>query len=480
MNLFLFTSKLLLLLRIFYHSNAFVAVAQQQQRSFGSALHSSSSRFSKRNPLDWESSQERQSRMELVREIQKTFYAEEILRMHSQYGLFENMPLWRDDRVELPGFQHVINATDAEWSHFIYQIVSGPKPWYYGHVYLPGGADNRANPNFRLEPMSQAPMTGTLMQISDYHTTSEDGSLQVVVQALGRVLVSDVLRHAPPYPIATVELLPDEELVQAKYREAQLLLSTHDFALNDNARGAACAGAVEEAAQWRDYEFPQESSLADGSSSTSSLSPVSNFNETTNASTSAVSQNAATTAMEEYLSQPPIDMHQGECSLGDDNDGDDNDESTSLLESALHLEREVWMELDKLARMAERVFPERYKTIWPIPPQVLGLLPAPPIRPWPRFFQLAKFAYRMSRLSKLSGNRKIRFSQAQKGYPAHRRIRRFSYVVWVLLDSFDYQDDSISKQDILEMDSTTERLLAAKKRVQRINKELLYTIEREL
>lgn len=502
-------------------SLAFVVDLTLPHHRLNNGARSSSSSLFYNEPFDSDFLDERTRRSELVRILQNTFQknnnreASSINRMMTlppQHGVFQNMPLWRDDYTELPGSQHAMNVTDANFVDLLLRVVSSRRPWYYGHLYLPGGSQNADSFEYRLESPTKAPLVGTLLQISDYRIVDDGPHLEVIVQALGRFCIGDVvLRHGSPYAIATIELLPDEELVEAQYRDAQRVLGNLDFSLNDNTRGAACAGAVEEAAQWHEFEFQP----VDWNQPWALASPVSNLNP------GAIHNNtdqAIHTAMEEYLGQSPVDMYQGECSLGDDFFTDDespNDNITinnntisskedssqlemSLMDQTLHLERDVWIELDKFARLQaslenknNSIWSSQYTEtlkLWPLPPQVLALMPRPPlVRPWPKFFGLSKFVRKMDRLDSLVNNNNHSKLQFAEGYPTLRRSRRLSYVVWALLGRYTNMVEEAyeglrgtafpTKQDILEMDSTAERLTATKKTIQRINKILLLELE---
>jgi len=40
------------------------------------------------------------------------------------------------------------------------ELLDGPKPQRFGHIYLPGGSVNLANPAFELRPGTSAPLIG--------------------------------------------------------------------------------------------------------------------------------------------------------------------------------------------------------------------------------------------------------------------------------------------------------------------------------
>eukprot|EP00980_Cylindrotheca_fusiformis_P019224 scaffold6539_cov120-Cylindrotheca_fusiformis.AAC.1 len=170
------------------------------------------------NPLELETAEARRERMELVRGLQRSFYANETSISPPQHGVFSGLPIWTDDYTELPGFQRVMNVTDPELVNMILKIVSAPRPWYYGHIQDEG--DNY----YYYDDDDADPAIGTLMQISDYQIDSDDGCLRIGVQALGRFCTvgTDHLlfgrhhhhhhRRRTQNRYASVELLPDTEL----------------------------------------------------------------------------------------------------------------------------------------------------------------------------------------------------------------------------------------------------------------------------
>jgi len=470
----LLCSGLLLLLANATH--AFMATRQQGAhnglRTFDKHYLSSAKirLHYKKNPFDEESPSQREQRMQLVRQVQETFYADEVGVYPPQHGVYSNMPLYRGNWTELPGFQHTLNVTDPYYINMLMKVVSSSQPWYFGHVYLPGGAESIDDYNFRLEKGSDAPLVGTLMQVSDY-TRMDNGGLYVVVQALGRFLVVDAIRHGSPYSVATVEMLPDGEMVEHFFGEAKDTVASFDFALNDDARGAACAGAIAEAEAFRSYEFEAVNVLE----SDAILPPVASFNAEA-ATTNDASDGVVHKAIEEYLSQSPGNMYHGECSIADDFDLPTEDD-------ALDMEYEVWVEIDALASILSKLNPKA-NTEMPIPTQILGLLPEEEERrPWPKGFKLQIYAKKISNayslLEKLSQIKvdkgKPHLPKTGAGYPRLRRARRLSYTIWALLDTIlgdTFIREGIPKQEILEMNTTTARLQAALLRVREINSTL--------
>jgi len=219
---------------------------------------------------------------------------------------------------------------------------------------------------------------------------------------------------------------------------------------------------------------------------------VSRLNAKAESSPSTVVSNA----MEEYLSQSPDDVYEGECILNFDDDQDQNKsfqlgelpplEETKMMVQTFKLERDVWIQLDTLLHYL-RLLDPMTNTNMPIPSQVLALLPKDPPKPWPERFSLHKYNQKMMKLqsvvtqnkSKLLLGKKTKLDtmEASSEYPALRRSRRLSYIVWVLVEDLlsmyseliGEQRLILSRQDILEMTSISQRLFAARRKLEDIN-----------
>ena len=86
--------------------------------------------------------------MELVRQIQKSFYRDDgssapgtaaVSAVDAATGSVHNVPLWRVQWTELPGYQNVLNVHVAHYTHMFQSIVHGPPPWLFVHLHLHGG-----------------------------------------------------------------------------------------------------------------------------------------------------------------------------------------------------------------------------------------------------------------------------------------------------------------------------------------------------
>ena len=241
------------------------------------------------NPNDLETAEERSARMEMVRQIQEAFYrADEdgsgsapgtaaVSAVDAAAGSVRDVPLWRVQWTELPGYQNVLHVHVAHCTHMFQSIVHGPPPWLFGHLHLPGGSDNLNSDEYRLgDPDSRQTRWGTLMRISDFRQMEDDGRLLFIVQAVGRYRVESVGRDGPPYSVAeTVELRPDAELVAEHYAAAlEKVARTADNGDDNDGGDTSFAGSggrrdalealaweaarvvsVNEALHWRDFEY---------------------------------------------------------------------------------------------------------------------------------------------------------------------------------------------------------------------------------
>ena len=206
--------------------------------------------------------------MDVVRQLQKAFYQNEDIILPPEKGskIMKDLPLWRVQWTELPGFQNVLNVHVAHYTNMFQKILfSDAKPKYFGHVYLPGGSDNLDNPEYKLEEGSKASLVGVLMQIADYQQ-QDDGRLTLIVQALEKFRIVEAQRHHSPYAIATVEILPDEEFIES-FDDSGESISDH-------------IKAVETAFQLHPYEVrsvTMEDCAIEGEMQRISVSPLSNF-----------------------------------------------------------------------------------------------------------------------------------------------------------------------------------------------------------
>lgn len=212
------------------------------------------------------------NRMDLVRSLQKSFYMPDsptkvILddndeasaygtassrpraQLDESTGKITNLPLWRVGWIETPGRRNCLNVHEGIYTHMFEQILSTQSdtndPLYFGHLYLPGGTkaaksgaeryrlktwreelddDDRFDdysksstlkaPDISTPSVDRSAVVGCLMQIVD-HRRMEDGRLMLLVQAVERFVVDEVIETLP-YSVANVQILLDKEDVQFK------------------------------------------------------------------------------------------------------------------------------------------------------------------------------------------------------------------------------------------------------------------------
>jgi len=421
------------------------------------------------NPNDLESPEERARRMEMVRQLQKTFYSEETGITKDTDGVFEDVPLWRVQWTELPGYQNVLNVHVPHYTHMFMKVLNSEKPWYFGHVYLPGGSENLDNPKYRLcEPDSEACHTGILMQVSDYKQL-DDGRLVLIAQALGRFEIVEATQHVP-YAVATVHLKPDEELIADHMEEARDMAAEREGMGVAEARAAARVGAVAEALYWESFEFrnvPVDECIGGGNG----VSPLSNFD----AGSLPTESFDAAAGMAKYL-----DGRQGQEMLSVS-----AFKTKASVDEVLEQEKETWISLDFMLQLlmacTEKANPNvPGESQVPIPTQLLGLLPTK--AEWPEGFKLGAYAENMSKENSFVGTMNkspfVLVNNAAPNYPPLRRAQRFSFAIWTLLEivMVGYDPADQTRQSVLELESVTERLQAAKRGLDTINVQLRKTL----
>jgi len=455
------------------------------------------------------------NRMDLVRKLQRLYYQNETSGIdHDHFGVYDNLPILRSNRVELPGFQSMWNITDPLEIHMFLKVIHSKSPKYFGHLHMADVHQNYEIQDFtsqagaiveqqdgdvcakeaclrQLQHQQEQVFfarnrykVGTLMQLSDCHKDSTTGHLMVLVQALARFVVvegsmerwdwmsqQDTLfrntKYLPTVQRASIELLPDEELVQQFTQKAKETADSYDFSLNHDVQGAACAGAIAEASEWRFFETQRQQIPPPGQI----LDPVASLSTK---SVAVVSQHIQT-AMQEYLSQSPMELHQGECSLyHQDGDEDAISGEAASLEAQQHVwdvERSIWLELDKLVKNLAQLNPKA-NTQMPVPTQVLSLLPHGNMH-WTEDFGLALYVRQLVRAHAVLAKNKLinGFQLVPKDYPPLRRARRLSYILWnVFLEQDTMDVPSGEMQRVLEIHSIAKRLEAGLLQLQTINR----------
>jgi Lon protease-like protein len=85
------------------------------------------------------------------------------------------------------------------YTHMFDQVLAGPRPWRFGHLYLPEGSRNLGSPEYDLVPGTKAPLTGTLMEVLSC-LWLKDGRLLLLAVGLCRFRVRGL-------PLAVLTLL---------------------------------------------------------------------------------------------------------------------------------------------------------------------------------------------------------------------------------------------------------------------------------
>lgn len=449
------------------------------------------------------SNEQERERMEQIRHIQRSFYQDEGTGIQPpQRGstIIKDLPLWRVQWTELPGYQNVLNVHVPHYTNMFLKILNSKdvEHRYFGHIYLPGGSENLDNEEYSLASATtadndgledgegsgggglkktKASLTGVLMQISDYQQ-SDDGRLMLIVQALERFRVVEAKRHDSPHPIATVEIIPDRELVETK-EELKNENNDKDDQEDEEIDGGDdhdkfLPKAVDEAFLWHPFEARPVSidecttPIPDGkdgkpqSGQAIAISPLMNFDA------NAIGINAN----DGHVRGNGGDKHNLPKTYN-------SLYIQTSIQRVMDLEYAVWLQLDELIRLLQRlignsgVIPNEVTKI-PVPTQILGLLPRHPPRPWPSQFALEEYATCMEKddtamVGTASRSPFVRVDDVDC-YPPLRRAQRLSYVIWILMDSIvlnvglQVQD----KQSILEMDTVAVRLNAAQKKLNHI------------
>jgi Lon protease-like protein len=389
--------------------------------------------------LSKETPEERAERMKLVRKIQATFYKNEGKEMSlvmatsvqvqesdaskgnsaGQQRVLTNVPLFRAQWTELPGYQNVLNIHEPHYTHMFRRILQqNPSSWRYGHIFLPEGSKNLNNPEFRYDnPNNKACAIGTLMQISDVMDVKEDGRLGLIVQAMERFEIVNVTQHEP-YAVATIRLLPEVEF------------------------GSDMSLALEDFEKWHEYE--NFKTLYAGCSiqrGYPQVSPLVNYDGTFFADEIAIVHGSDSREMQQAA----------------------NDKDIQLV---IETERKVWLAMDELLMTIRQVSGMSV----PVPSQLLVLLPID--SDWPEDFHLEEYAEEMqARNMQIGTYTKSPFLRVAENpsYPPLRRARRLSYAIWILLDTI-LGSSAPNRQSLLECETMMERLLSACDQLQDITR----------
>jgi hypothetical protein len=139
-------------------------------------------------------------------------------RLHPLSARIAALPLWRIEAAAFPCSQAILHVHKLHYLHLFDQVLAGPKPWLFGHLYLPGGSSNLGAADYELRGGSRAPLVGTLMEVTRAARLM-DGKLLILATAVARFRVVEARRELP-YSVADVEVLHDAEELEAVQQAA--------------------------------------------------------------------------------------------------------------------------------------------------------------------------------------------------------------------------------------------------------------------
>ena len=419
-------------------SSNFMSVVRSLQDTFYTTDSSTPSCF-----LDWEDEQNRQSS------------SDEISRATGQV---RNLPILTWPSHEVPGRANVLHVHEGVDTHMMETILrSNPPVWYVGMVYRDGKQTERQLQSWQnvfskmIDPEDDTdnsnPVLGTLMRITDYRRTP-DGRLLVLVQALERFVVEDVVQTAP-YAVADVQLLPD--------------CTTTD--------GASRLDTIRESFQkWQRYEFehtmlPLPNLCNDGRRS----------NSEKNGDDEAYLDGSVGLALSQlvpfarYSSKANVERIVAEPLANEFKHSTIETSTSEVLEQELigrgilskpwlnkdlrfqncnELEWELWVWVDKYLKETNRN----------VSPELLALLP--PAERWPTSFSLEAIFNAMVNEQQNDDSRYHKhIARISPHYPALRRQQRLSYAAAALLEDSGRESETQSlRLKLLQIPSTQQRL----------------------
>lgn len=423
-----------------------------------------------------ENEEDQRRRMEIVRSLQTSFYKTAVddhyhprQELDMDSGICYNLPLWRVPWTEVPGRSNVWNVHEAQYTNLFESILHSEPPWYVGHLFLSsdaqdeplatwdeqlGGGGGTAESRNKSEPSpasSTAAVLGTLLRIVDYRRM-QDGRLLLLVQAMERFTVLDVVQELP-YAIGHVQLLPDAEEVDddCDWIHQQT---------EGNVGGARALAVAESFLRWHRYEFehtmlplPMQKNSGDlraedviGSALAKVLpyAPYSQvvqveqlrLEELPTASSTTADNNKVTTKTADYAG-PTLEQR---LLTGGILKSPVVDEEFDGM-SADELEICLWIALNDFLKRSRK----------PVSPVLLGFMPPGEIS-WPKGFVLDKIGCSIIEEATLDH----KCVQLHPDYPASRRQKRLSYAVLALLEEASTVHGL--RQDLMAIPSTRERL----------------------
>lgn len=387
-----------------------------------------------------------QRKMAMVRSIQMQFYRSSAsggAAIDRNTGIIPELPLWRVPWTELPGRSNVLHVHEAVYTNMFETILYGPKPWYIGHINR-GESKNSKLLSWQAAQRRESAVVGTLLEIVDYRRF-EDGRLLILVQALERFVINQVIQELP-YGVANVQLLPDMEEVDPDLDWTQR--SEREI------RGPRAAAIQESFQTYHNFEYddtfelpvPDKADLSISDIYGPSLAlilPFAPLSKTANACQDlpeSVNVEATTQLNLTHVlvkdSQPCLERLLLDSGILEN--------PSNVSDSMESLEFKIWLALDR--------FLKRTKT--PVSPALLGLLPQ--TEKWPTSFALRKIAHEIANRTDVRHN----YVAIAPHFPAHRRCRLLSFsAASVLEEKKEEQEKSQIRQTLLEIASTRGRMM---------------------
>jgi Lon protease-like protein len=483
-----------------------------RQQIISGRIPNSALRYSKEDKEKTDEDEESEKRrMEAVRSLQVAFYQANttsssldtttttttinespqiaMTRLEAATGQLINLPLWRAPWWEVPGRSNVLNVHDPIYTNMFEQIIRGPKPWCFGHLYLEGGSKNlKSNGLPTLETygkkktIGNSAVVGCLLHIQDYRRFA-NGRLLLLVHVLERFVVTYVHQELP-YSIVNAKIVPDAEELDPNFSsvDASLLLQLPEADVT-LARGLA----VQESVRYHDYEYNPDHALTGVSNET--------YLELTDILWSAIARVLPYCPYSKNL-DPPLPTN-GAFYLPDavvaaaaaDHDTGDTEKAeepsfeSQLLQKGIfqtplfdpeydskylhltvdELEYELWMAINRFL----------LATKTPVSPVILGLLPRSNATTtkmledgslieqevWPCDFSIYPIVqdFENASLNPPYQNYTHDFVRVSPEYPAHRRQRRLSYSALHLLEKTSEVTNQL-RPLLLKTPSTRQRL----------------------
>jgi len=468
------------------------------------------------NPLEQETAEQRDSRMELVRSLQKTFYQDEEgakvpdlvkedAEPNTDSSTIQNLPIFVTQSTDFPGsqtvlnvkipadtnmFQKILKGQSKEWSDYDGDNQSDDMDWsydgeqpsldiekpttlYFGQISMPGGGENPENPKLTLKKGD----VGTLMKIADSRQ-QRDGQMTLVVQAVEKFEIKRLDRSNPSYATADVTVLPDLEQLLETHPDTWNTTTIVDGDESDVGRNGRIQSAREAAVKYAlaNHLFEYKDVSIDECATTGECE-ITNDGETIGMAVSPLS-----------CYDPPRQP------LVPNEELDARTLTNSYRDLVAVAESDAWIKLDELLAL---LISSGTCVEFPVPKQLLALLPVSMsvlVRtgddaaivektPWPESFRLKGIVREMDdfvvdrdECDMVDDESFCDLFGYTFYYSPLRRAQRLSYAVltWILNDESTglapgmSEMDGISREEILEIESTRERLELATERMGKI------------